>query len=72
MIKNARLEDAGEYAVEVVNTAGKEMSAANVAVLEIAEAPHFIESLTDLKDSIGESAELKVVTSGKPESVVQG
>uniref|UniRef100_A0A9J2P3W7 Immunoglobulin I-set domain protein n=1 Tax=Ascaris lumbricoides TaxID=6252 RepID=A0A9J2P3W7_ASCLU len=71
VIKNARLEDAGEYAVEVVNTAGKEMSAANVAVLEIAEAPHFIESLTDLKVNIGERAEMKVVTSGKPEPQVQ-
>ncbi|KHN78733.1 Muscle M-line assembly protein unc-89 [Toxocara canis] len=70
-VKNARLEDAGEYAVEVVNTAGKEISAANVAVLETPEAPHFVESLVDQKVNIGETVEMKVVTSGKPEPQVQ-
>uniref|UniRef100_A0A183HIW6 Muscle M-line assembly protein unc-89 n=1 Tax=Onchocerca flexuosa TaxID=387005 RepID=A0A183HIW6_9BILA len=71
IIKNAKLEESGNYRVELVNSEGKEVSSANVAVESIVIPPKFTEELTDIKIRELETTELKVTVTGIPTPEIQ-
>lgn len=71
IIKNAKLEEAGSYRVEVTNSEGEETSSANVTVESGAIPPKFTEMLTDLEVHEEESTEMKVTVTGVPTPEIQ-
>lgn len=71
IIKNAKLEEAGSYRVEMINLEGKEISSANVSVESIVVPPRFTEMLTDVEVHELESAEMKITATGVPTPEIQ-
>lgn len=73
IIKNAKLMDAGNYQVELVNSEGKETSSASVTVESesITVPPHFTEMLTDVEVRESETTEFKVSATGVPTPEIQ-
>lgn len=70
-IFNSRLDDAGIYSCKAVNKAGADETSAKFAVIEDLEPPRFTDGLKPVEINEGETANMSVQVTGKPEPNVE-
>ncbi|KAL3997510.1 Immunoglobulin I-set domain family protein [Acanthocheilonema viteae] len=71
IIKEARLEDMGNYSCKAVNLAGTEETEAKLAVISELIPPSFTDEIGELEIQEGDKAELQCTVIGSPKPMVE-